>query len=395
MSATPRKYIAWLLPDGLERRVEEDVVVLAAPEHGVRERDQAHGLVVRPVAQVGVEGDVEPGVRVTVEHLLLDQRTELLGGRTVFRRDRPVGREHLEEGNPGATSAGDGRVVVANPVVHRPRRKREHGREHARTGEDEPTPPREVRDERRENRQRQQHLVRGPDENEGGQPCAQGDEAPGRRRIERTYEEQRPDGQPGGEHRVARSLVVEGGVGRVDEQQERAEERRDASEVERRRAPREDRAGVREGEDELEEPDPADVEWEADDDRRQRRAKELELGERRRRVEELKVVGEVVPRVPAFGHRPAERLDPVHDERDREEGERGSPRGHERQQALPGSCHARRSRSASRRSSAPTLAARARPRSASWSAENSAAKAASSSMLRATGSPVAPAPNPR
>ena len=47
VSATPRKYVARVLADRLERRVEEHVVVLVASEHRVRERDQADRLVVR------------------------------------------------------------------------------------------------------------------------------------------------------------------------------------------------------------------------------------------------------------------------------------------------------------------------------------------------------------
>ena len=76
---------------------------------------------------------------------------------------------------------------------------------------------------------------------------------------------------------------------------------------------------VEDSEDELEQPDAAEIERKPDDERRERRAEQLELGERRIGVEELQVVREVVPRVATLGHRPPERLDPVDDERDREQ----------------------------------------------------------------------------
>ena len=69
---------AGVLADRLERRVEEDVVVLAAAEDRVGERDQAHRLVVRAVPQIRVERDVEPRVRVLRQHLPLDQLGEPL-----------------------------------------------------------------------------------------------------------------------------------------------------------------------------------------------------------------------------------------------------------------------------------------------------------------------------
>ena len=128
-------------------------------------------------------------------------------------------------------------------------------------------------------------------------------------------------------------------VRRVREQQRGGEERRNSSERQRDRAPAEDRGRVEEREHDLEQPDASEVERETDDDRRQRRAEDLELGERRIGVEELEVVGEVVPRVATLGHGPAERLDPVDDEREREQHERGAPRRHEGEEPR---CHARR-----------------------------------------------------
>ena len=109
---------------------------------------------------------------------------------------------------------------------------------------DETTAPRDVGEQRAE-RERQEHLVRGPDEHE---------HARSRRRAPRTArstgaahrarEQQRPDGETGREHRVARGLVVERRVRGIDEEQERGEERGNASEDQRRRAPGEDRDGV-------------------------------------------------------------------------------------------------------------------------------------------------------
>ena len=101
-------------------------------------------------------------------------------------------------------------------------------------------------------------------------------------------------------------------------------------------------AAYRSREHELEEPDAAEIERKPDDDRRERRAEDLKLGERRLGVEELEVVREVVPRVAALRHRPPERLDPEDDECEREQRDGRPPRRHELEHAGEEAAHRER-----------------------------------------------------
>ena len=304
-------------------------------------------------------------VRVLAQHLLLDELGEPLGGRAVVGRDRLVRVEDLEERNPGAPSARDRRIVVADAVVNRPCRERQDSRDDAYGCQREPPAPRDVRDERRDDRQRQQDLIRRANEHEQGEPGSDHHEATGRGPIQRACETQRPHGQPGREHRVARGLVVEGRVRRIHEKQQRAEERRDAPEDQRRRAPRQDRGGIQHREHELEEPDAAEIERKPDDERCERRAEDLKLRKRRLGVEQLEVVREVVPRVPSLGHRPPERLHPVDDECDEKQSDGRPSRGHELEHAGEEAAHrerplrtARPARDTRRRSRMPILASK-------------------------------------
>ena len=205
-------------------------------------------------------------------------------------------------------------------------------------------------------------------------------------------EQQRPEREPRRKHRVARRLVVQRRVGRVHEQERGGEEGRDSTEGQRRGAPGDDRRRVEDREDDLEEHDSTDIEREPDDEGRDRGAEDLERLERRPRVEELEVVGEVVPGVPPLRHRPAARLDPVdaerEDEHDRGGGGRRSVNARSRDQArvtiaVPLAATAR-SRDSVLRSSSPILASmsstrppKARPRSDSCSAPDSAANVGS------------------
>ena len=137
-SATPREVRARVLPDRLERGAEQHVVVRVAALDAVGDRDQPHGLVVRAVLEVRVERDVEAAVRLAREHLLPDEPARRARVGAVLGRDRLVREEHAEERNPRRPAAGDGRLVVADRVVGRPRaeeaRPRPRGRRRTRRG---------------------------------------------------------------------------------------------------------------------------------------------------------------------------------------------------------------------------------------------------------------------
>ncbi len=295
-------------------------------------------------------------MRLACEHLLLDELRQSLRRGPVLRRDRPVRREDLEERHPRAPAAGDRGLVVAHGVVDDPCAERSERGGDAQAGEHEPASPCEVRDQRRE-REREEHLVRRPDEHEEPDTGPDGGEPPAGRRLHRSCEQPGPYREARREDRVARRLVVERRVCRVHEQQSGGEEGGDAPEDERCRAPGEDRARIEQREGRLEQPDPAEVERQADRDRRERGAEHLQLGDRRVAVEELEVVDEVVPRVATLRHRPAERLDREDDERRRDEDERRATRRHEREEPLPGRAHESRCSRARRRSSRSTRAA--------------------------------------
>src|SRR5262249_61017805 len=96
----------------------------------------------------------------------------------------------------------------------------------------------------RDEGEREQDLVRGADEHEHGHARPERDEAPAGRRPQCPREEQGPEGETRREHGVARGLVVERRVRRIDEEQAGGEESRDAPERERRGTPADDGEGV-------------------------------------------------------------------------------------------------------------------------------------------------------
>ena len=180
-----------MLADRLDGGLEEDAVVLVAAEDLVRERDQPHGLVVRPVRQVCVERDPEASVRLLREHLALDEVAEAPRCVAVPRRDRAVVGEHAQERDPGPSAALHGRRVVADAVEARPRREREDRGREARRRPREPPAPGHRGDERHEG-ERQEDLVRGPDEDEARDARAERDEPPAGRALHRPREERAP-----------------------------------------------------------------------------------------------------------------------------------------------------------------------------------------------------------
>ena len=236
--------------------------------------------------------------------MVLDQIGEPPRRRAVLRRDGPVGEPDAKERDPGPSTPRDGRVVVADPVVRSPPGERQD-RSGETDGDPRQTPaPRGGRDERHEHG-REQHLVRGPDEDEGRDAGAQHDEPRCVGATKRPREHERPERQAGGEHRVARGLVIDRRPSRIHQQQHRRSEGGNTSEGQRGRAPRNHRHGEEQTEDDLEQGASADIHRQPDSDRGEGRAEELQLGERRVGVEQLKVVGEVVPCVPTLRHRPA------------------------------------------------------------------------------------------
>ena len=171
-------------------------------------------------------------------------------------------------------------------------------------------------------------------------PSATNPQVLGHRSVRREHE--RPEREARGEDGVARRLVVERRPGGIDEEEHRRGERRDTPEDERGCAPGDHADREEHAEHDLEQGAPPDRHRQPDDERRQRRPEELHLRERRIAVEELEVVDEVVPRVSALRHRPAERLEPVDGESDDEEDDRCPPRRDERQQTAAEVAHERR-----------------------------------------------------
>ena len=255
--------------------------------------------------------------------------------------DRPVVEPDLQERHPRTAAPRDGGVVVADAVVGGPPRERQHRGGEACGDPGQATPPRCGGEERNENRG-QEDLVRGPDQDEDRDAEPQCDEPPGARPPERPREHERPEREARGEDGVARGLVVERRPGGIDEEEHRRGERRDTPEDERRCAPRDHADREEHAEHDLEHDAPPDRHRQPDDERRQRRPEELHLRERRVAVEVLEVVDEVVPRVSALRHRPAERLEPEDGERDREQRDSRAPRRHEGQQLLHKAAHGRR-----------------------------------------------------
>ena len=147
-----------------------------------------------------------------------------------------VAREHDEERHPGPSAARHGGVVVADAVVKRPAAEEHDRAREAGARPREPPAPGDGQEERDE-RERQQDLFAGRMRTSSADPDAERGEAPAGRGPHRAGEQERPQCEPRREDRVARGLVVQRRERRVDEQQAGSEERRDAPEGERRRAP--------------------------------------------------------------------------------------------------------------------------------------------------------------
>ena len=315
------------------------------------------------------------------EDLSFDQVAEPARIVTVLGRDRAVGQEHAQEGNPGAPSTCDARLVVANGVVRRPRPERQ---ERGRKADCRPfcsLSPSDGHEQRHEDR-RKENLVRGPDQHKHRDPRAERDEAPRRGRRKRLREEPGPEREPGREHGVARSLVEERGVGRVHDQERRGEKGGETSERERDGAPRDDRDGVEGAEHDLESDCAPEIQRDAEHERRERRAEDLERIERRIPVEDLEVVREVVPGVPPLREGPAERVEPEAGERENQENGGAPPRRDDGEKSPPGLFHERARRAAARaRASVPRSSAPTRPSRSSIRAPSASAKSDSASAL--------------
>ena len=225
-------------------------------------------------------------------------------------RDRAVGGEHAQERHPRPAAARDGVVVVADAVVHGPGREREHRRRAAGRRPGQPAPPGDRGREQRRERGGSRTWFAGRISTSAARPGPSATKPRSRRPLAASSRGAAPRprdrwrrprrSRPGG--RASRRRDRRGGGARSTSAGTRPKVSAVALHATTEPAKSTPKTTSRRTA-------PAEIHRQPDDERRERRAEELDLGERRVGVEELEVVGEVVPGVPALGHRPAERLD--------------------------------------------------------------------------------------
>ena len=229
VAADPAGVGAGVRQDRLARDAPESAVVVVPAPRAVGEDGE---VVVHAGAAGGEERlEVDPPrpVRLVREQLAGDGRGELLGRRAVAGLHDPVGHEGPEE-ERRRSAAHDREVVPAHLVVHRQRTERHEHAGGERRGRGHPGAAAVRGDERHEPEQHE-HLPDGARVDRRRDAQAEHPGARGRGELGRPHEQQCDERERGREERVARELVEEQDVARVEEERRGGREGRQRTEA--------------------------------------------------------------------------------------------------------------------------------------------------------------------